>query len=83
MGLKILRAVGQRKNAVFEGCHGDMACIDECPEKALFMERKQEFFEITIDLTLFNGVACNTCETVCSEKVFDLFKLITSRSSDP
>ncbi len=82
MGLKIIPDIGQQKTIVFDGCLGDMVCVDECPENALNMEEKGEDFAITIDLALCDGVACRRCERACSEKAFDLIKLITSRSND-
>ena len=77
MSLKIIHDIGQRKMIAFEDCIGCMACIEECPENALHMEEAGEEFQITIDLALCDGVACRRCETACSEKVFDLVKLIT------
>ena len=82
MGLKIIPDIGQQKTIVFDGCLGDMACVDECPENALNIEEQGEDFAITIDLALCDGVACRRCERACNEKVFDLIKLITSRSND-
>jgi methylamine methyltransferase corrinoid protein reductive activase len=82
MGLKIIPDIGQQKTIVFDGCLGDMACVDECPENALIMEEQGEDFAITIDLALCDGVACRRCDRACSEKIFDLIKLITSRSND-
>ena len=82
MGLKIIPDIGQQKTIVFDGCLGDMACVDECPENALNMEEQGEDYAITIDLALCDGVACRRCDRACSEKVFDLIKLITSRSND-
>ncbi len=82
MGLKIIPDIGQQKTIVFDGCLGNMACVDECPENALNMEEQGEDFAITIDLALCDGVACRRCERACSEKIFNLIKLITSRSND-
>ena len=81
MGLKIIPDIGQQKTIVFDGCLGDTACVDECPENALHMEEQGEDFAITIDLALCDGVACRRCERACSEKVFDLIEMITSRSN--
>ncbi len=78
MGLKIIRDIGQRKRIVFEGCIGDAACVAECPENALRIEEQGEDFAITLDLALCNGVACRKCESICSEKVFDLIRLFTA-----
>jgi ferredoxin len=77
MGLEIIPDIGQRKKILFEDCIGCMSCIEECPENALYLEETGENFQITIDLALCDGVACRRCETVCSEKAFDLVKLIT------
>jgi len=78
MGLKIIPDIGQRKTVFFEDCLGDGACIEECPENALEMEEQDGNFGITINLALCDGVACMRCERACSEKVFDLIKLITA-----
>lgn len=79
MGLRIIPDIGQRKTIAFEDCIGCAVCTDECPENALHMEEGREDFQITIDLALCDGVACRRCESACTEKVFDLVKLITSR----
>jgi methylamine methyltransferase corrinoid protein reductive activase len=78
MGLEIIPDIGQRKTIYFDECLGDGACIDDCQENALEMEEKDGNFEITINLALCDGVACMRCERACSEKVFDLIKLITA-----
>ncbi len=78
MGLKIISDIGHQKTIIFDGCLGDSACTYECPEDALTMDEQGDDFEITIDLALCDGVACRRCERTCSEKVFDLVKLITS-----
>ena len=78
MGLKIIPDIGQRKTIYFDECIGDGACIDDCPENALEMEEQDGNFGITINLALCDGVACMRCERACSEKVFDLIKLITA-----
>jgi methylamine methyltransferase corrinoid protein reductive activase len=82
MGLKIIPDIGERKTVVFEGCVGDAACVQECPENALQIEQRGDDFAITIDLALCDGVACQRCERACDIKGFDLVKLITSRDSD-
>ncbi|MDZ7580582.1 MAG: hypothetical protein U5R30_08160 [Deltaproteobacteria bacterium] len=43
------------------------------------MEEAEDEYQLTIDLALCDGVACRRCERVCSEKVFDLVKIITSK----
>lgn len=78
MGLKIIPDIGQRKTVFFEGCLGDRACIEECPENALEMEEQDGKFGITINLALCDGVACRRCERACTEKGFDLIGLITA-----
>jgi methylamine methyltransferase corrinoid protein reductive activase len=78
-GLEIISDIGERKTIVFEGCVGCAACVEECPEKALQLEERGEDFAITIDLALCDGLACQRCERVCSEKVFDLVKLFISK----
>jgi methylamine methyltransferase corrinoid protein reductive activase len=82
MGLKIIHDIGQRKTIVFEGCTGCAECIRVCPENALHIEEEKVKFRITIDLALCDGVACRRCERACSEKVFDLVKLITSQRGE-
>ncbi len=77
-GLKIIPDIGQRKTVLFEGCLGDGACVEECPENALDMEERDGGEAITINLALCDGVACRRCERACSEKIFDLIKLLTT-----
>jgi len=79
-GLKIVRDIGEIKRVVFEGCTGDGSCIIECPEKALTMNKADSGFEISINLSMCNGVACRRCERACKERVFDLVKLVTTKS---
>ncbi len=78
LGLKIISDIGERKTIVFEGCVGDEACIEVCPENALEIRQIGREYEITIDVALCDGVACRRCERACGEKIFDLIKLITS-----
>jgi methylamine methyltransferase corrinoid protein reductive activase len=78
MGLKIISDIGERRTFRFEGCLGDGACVAACPENALEMEAAGDGFQLTIDLALCNGVACRRCERACSEKDFNLVKIITS-----
>jgi methylamine methyltransferase corrinoid protein reductive activase len=78
MGLKIIPDIGEHKTIVFEGCLGDEACVEVCPENALSIQTVGDEYEITIDLALCDGVACRRCERICSEKCFDLIKIITS-----
>jgi methylamine methyltransferase corrinoid protein reductive activase len=79
MGLKIISDIGEKRTITFEGCLGDSACVAVCPENALDMEEAGDDFQLTIDLALCDGVACRRCERACSEKVFDLVKIITSK----
>jgi len=78
MGLKIIPDIGERKEMAFEGCIGCKKCIEECPEGALSLDEQGEERTIIIDLAQCNGVACMRCERICSQKVFNLIKLITS-----
>ena len=78
MGLKIISDIGEKKSIIFEGCLGDAACVDVCPENALEMNEVGDDFQLTIDLALCDGVACRRCDRACSEKVFDLVKLVSS-----
>jgi methylamine methyltransferase corrinoid protein reductive activase len=79
MGLKIISDIGEKRTITFEGCLGDSACVAVCPENALDMEEAGDDFKLTIDLALCDGVACRRCERACSEKVFNLVKIITSK----
>jgi ferredoxin len=78
MGLKIIPDIGERKSVCFEGCIVCGECIEECPENALSMEELEECSAITINLALCDGVACRRCERACSEKGFNLIKLLTA-----
>ncbi|MGA9535072.1 MAG: methylamine methyltransferase corrinoid protein reductive activase [Desulfobacterales bacterium] len=80
MGLKIISDIGEKRTIFFEGCLGDNACVAVCPENALDMEEAGDDFQLTIDLALCDGVACRRCERACSEKVFNLVKIITSKN---
>lgn len=81
-GLKIIGDIGEKKTIVFEWCLGDSACVEACPENALDIEEVGDEYRITIDLALCDGVACRRCERACSEKKFDLVKIITSKTGD-
>jgi methylamine methyltransferase corrinoid protein reductive activase len=70
MGLRIISDIGEQKKIVFEGCIGCDACVEECPETALYMEEEGGDFSITMDLARCNGLACRRCEKACQEKVF-------------
>ncbi len=78
MGLKIIPDIGELKEMAFEGCISCQKCVEECPEGALSLDEQGEKPAIVINLALCNGVACMRCERICSEKVFNLNKLITS-----
>ena len=79
MGLKIIPDIGERKSICFEGCIVCGECIEECPENALSVDELEECTTVTINLALCDGVACRRCERVCSEKVFNLIKLLKVR----
>jgi methylamine methyltransferase corrinoid protein reductive activase len=80
-GLKIISDIGQRKSIVFEGCTGCSDCVEECPEQALHIKERQEDFEITVDFSLCDGLACRKCEKVCQENVFNQKRLFTSENT--
>jgi methylamine methyltransferase corrinoid protein reductive activase len=82
MGLKIISDIGEKRTFMFEGCIGDAACVAACPENALKMVEAGDGFQLTIDLALCDGVACRRCERACSEKDFNLVKIITSGKKD-
>jgi len=69
-GLEIISDIGENKTVAFEGCIGCEACIEECPENALYMEEEEGDFSIIMDLARCNGLACRRCEKACQEKVF-------------
>jgi methylamine methyltransferase corrinoid protein reductive activase len=69
-GLEIISDIGENKTVAFEGCIGCEACIEECPENALYMEKEEGDFSIIMDLARCNGLACRRCEKACQEKVF-------------
>ena len=79
MGLTIISDIGEQKKIVFEGCIGCDACVEECPENALFMEEEAGEFAITMDLARCNGLACRRCEKACQEKVFLQKKMYTAK----
>ena len=77
-GLQIISDIGEKRSVVFEGCLGDEACVEVCPENALELEQVGDGYKLTIDLAFCDGVACRRCERICSEKCFDLVEIITS-----
>ena len=77
-GLKVIPDIGELRRVIFDGCIGCEECIEECPEDALFLDEQEDGFGITIDLALCDGMGCRRCDRACSEKVFDLTKLLTS-----
>lgn len=77
-GLKIISDIGEKRSVVFDGCLGDEACVQVCPENALEMEPLDVDYRLTIDLALCDGVACRRCERTCSEKCFKLVEIFTS-----
>jgi len=77
-GLKIITDIGDRRTFYFAKCIVCYDCIEECPENSLSLEVLDEGCAITIDLALCDGVACRRCERACSEKVFDLSKLLSA-----
>jgi methylamine methyltransferase corrinoid protein reductive activase len=79
MGLTIISDIGEQKKIVFEGCIGCDACVEECPENALYMEEDEGDFSITMDLARCNGLACRRCEKACQEKVFLQKKLYSAK----
>ncbi len=78
-GLQIISDIGEHKTTVFEGCIGCDACVEECPENALYMEEEGGDFSITMDLARCNGLACRRCEKSCQEKVFLQKKMYTAK----
>jgi methylamine methyltransferase corrinoid activation protein len=78
MGLRIISDIGEQKKIVFEGCIGCEACVEECPETALYMQEEGGDFSITMDLARCNGLACRRCEKACQEKVFLQKKFYTA-----
>jgi methylamine methyltransferase corrinoid protein reductive activase len=81
LGLTIISDIGERRTILFEGCIGDGACVAACPESALGLKEVGGNFQLTIDLALCDGVSCRRCERACSQKGFDLIKIITSPNS--
>ena len=77
-GLKIDSDIGEKRSIVFDGCLGDSVCVAACPENALDMDPDEAGYRLTIDLARCDGVACRRCERACSEKWFDLVKIITA-----
>jgi methylamine methyltransferase corrinoid protein reductive activase len=79
MGLTIISDIGERKKIVFKGCIGCEACVEECPENALYMQEGGGDFSITMDLARCNGLACRRCEKACQEKVFLQKKMYSAK----
>jgi len=70
-GLRILRDIGVKVEGSFNGCTGCKKCLEECPERAITIERTgQKQFQIRVASDLCGGTACMRCERICPEKVF-------------
>jgi methylamine methyltransferase corrinoid protein reductive activase len=81
MGLEIITDIGDRRSICFEGCIACSECVEECPENALSLEEDEARCAITINLALCDGVACRRCERACSQRGFNLFKLLTAEAA--
>ena len=53
----------------FVGCTECMACVQECPQRALAIDSESGMILV---VSRCNGVACRRCEQICPEKVFFL-----------
>ena len=69
-GLKILRDIGIKIEGEFEGCTGCEACLNDCPENAITIDRTATGYHICVASDLCGGTACIRCERICPEKVF-------------
>ncbi|HEY3421169.1 MAG TPA: methylamine methyltransferase corrinoid protein reductive activase [Methanomassiliicoccales archaeon] len=81
-GLKILTDIGTKLVGTFDGCISCMKCAENCPEKALTVEKNASGEpEITVASDLCNGTACLRCERGCPEKVFKFKGLQSTRKA--
>ncbi|MGD0818732.1 MAG: methylamine methyltransferase corrinoid protein reductive activase [Methanomassiliicoccales archaeon] len=82
-GLKILTDIGTKLKGTFDGCIACMKCVENCPERALTVEKKMSGEpEITVASDLCNGTACMRCERGCPEKVFKFKGLKSTRTAN-
>ncbi len=75
-GLTVMGVMGEKEIGLFTGCTVCLACLDECPERALKIAGEGRHGRITLDLSRCNGLACLRCEGVCPEKVFNYRKMV-------
>jgi methylamine methyltransferase corrinoid protein reductive activase len=75
-GLKILRDIGTTMEGSFNGCTACQACVKECPENALSVDKAKH---VRVATDLCNGTACMRCERICPEKVF-VFKNLKAKA---
>ena len=78
MGLVTLDHVGRVVALAVGGCTGCMACLGECPARALSIKPDTDPPTILLAHALCNGVACRRCEQICPSKVFHLNAFLIS-----
>jgi len=75
-GLHIVKDLGVKLTAEFEGCTGCLSCVKACLEGALKVTKVNGHFKVEIRSDMCDGIACSKCENACTEKVFDYSKLV-------
>jgi methylamine methyltransferase corrinoid protein reductive activase len=80
-GLRTIHDIGQVNRTVFDGCIGCGACVEACPERALYMHEDEKGVSIVLDLSLCNGIGCRRCEKACSQKCFSLIGLLRDEAN--
>ena len=78
MGLVTLDHVGRVVALAVGGCTGCMACLGECPARALSIKPDTDPPTILLAHALCNGVACRRCEQICPSKVCHLNAFLIS-----
>lgn len=60
----VVRDIGGRATVAFDGCTGTGRCADQCPGRALVLDRKNGN-ALSLDLSLCRGASCRMCESAC------------------
>ncbi len=81
MGLAVVRDVGMKMLAAFEGCTECATCFENCPERAITIAHEPDGRPVVeVDSASCLGLSCLRCQLNCPEKVFHFNELLRTRS---